>query len=507
MPDIFDQAQPDIFDQAEAATPKPPRSYSLSDMFNIVRGIAPTVLSKATPAGFALTGLKSAGQALATKALGAGEAVRGLFQTPNDPTALDPETAAAMGGSESSPTTTGVDPDLGSDGKPLDLQGRIQRDKSVLGLEPENTPAAKVGTFAGNMVPYLAAAPESLTAKVLSNALLGAGSATLEGKSPQQAGTSGAVAGAFPLVGAGISATGLPNYLANKTAPALYNRFLAAGNKAYEFGKNPALGVSNAGIVANTREGLANAIDSKATDVGQELTDVVQAANPAPIGIVKDVVDPARALIPKAQQFGGPSEAGGIKGATDRLVAGAAKPATLTPAQMAANESVALTPTEALQMKRDIGANTPWTESAVEKGLPKAAAAMYRSLDNMLDTAVPAAKDLNDQYANLITAQKLAQAGAQKSDKLAVSDIVNPLNLFGLLNSPAVATRLAQVLRSPMPPSWGMTPAPGGLASILGRLAGQGVNAASDETPPTTPTPTPVATKAFRSGRFIVEPQ
>lgn len=451
---------------------------------SLIAGIAPTVLSRVTPAGMAMDFGGAALKALGKKALGAGEIVRGLFQTPPDKTALDPELEAAMGGSEgTSGTTSGSlegNQDLNPNGTPMTLQQRIQRDASVLGVNPDENPtlAARAGNFGGNAVPYLAAAPESLIARVLTNVALGAGDTTLSGGSPTEAATAGIVGGAIPAVGAGTAEVG------KAISPALYNALLGTSKRSFQFGRTPGAAVADEGIAALTKQGLANKIGGSVDAYTQQLEDLVNAAPHQPVGTVGQAVAPARAMVPFQQQFGAnPGAAAAVQDVADRVVAGPVPPSTLTPGQMALRESAELSPTGALAMKRAIGnQGMTWSPASLEQAVPQARANIYDELSRMVENAVPGAEPLNQKLSNLITAKELA-SDAAANDKFKLSELVDPFKLFGLrrlADSPAVTTGLVQGLRNAPVVANSAT---GRAASELINLAGQPTASPVDQAP------------------------
>lgn len=114
------------------------------------------------------------------------------------------------------------------------------------------------------------------------NALLGTayqgGNNLVEGKKfTDNLGTTAAVSAAIPFAGAG--AVGLKNKVLSKAAPAaetFINSLIKPLQKDFAYGKNPARGILNEGITANSLEDLGHKVVSQRGQVGKGIGEVGQ---------------------------------------------------------------------------------------------------------------------------------------------------------------------------------------------------------------------------------------
>lgn len=129
-----------------------------------------------------------------------------------------------------------------------------------------------------------------------------------------------------------------------------------------------------------------------------------------------------------------------------------------------------MTPKDVQQLKINIGKDTRWTGQAFDNDINKVRVAIYRGLNDAIETVAPGTKALNQRYAGLLTAEKALErsnrvlqravelglrstgvgavvggASAAKGDSPPVAILKGVLGAgaFQVLGTPAIQTRVA----------------------------------------------------------------
>lgn len=183
----------------------------------------------------------------------------------------------------------------------------------------------------------------------------------------------------------------------------LINSIIKPASKEFNFGKNPGLAVAREGIVANNFDELTKNITQKRIEVGREIGNKVSPINKK-INIY-DVVNPIDDALTRAKEFPNSNAAliNRLQGIKDDLLG------------IARNEKgqiikrrnlISVSPAEATDLKTKIGDLTKWTKEMSDDSVANAALKnSYDVLKNKIGDAVPAVRELNERYANLLSAE------------------------------------------------------------------------------------------------------
>lgn len=283
------------------------------------------------------------------------------------------------------------------------------------------------------------------------------------------------LSGAIPIVSNVM--TGVKNLVGKgmqKAAENQISQLIKPSKDAFLFGKNPSKAIIDEGIVANNFDDLTKKLSDKMDDIGKQLDDVVRKAPSTKTADVSKIIsgnadDFGKKVVDKnswstysdkLQQLTGEFKAD-IK--SGQLV----KVSDLNLSKMTAND--------VWKLQKKVGKLTQWTGAMGEKEANKQLHKLYNKLGKVLDNLAPGTKELQFRYANMLGANKAAvarKAVAERNTELVrilggatVGGIVNPaggddlthraLNaaggalLFKVANSPALKTRLAQLLGKP----------------------------------------------------------
>jgi hypothetical protein len=239
------------------------------------------------------------------------------------------------------------------------------------------------------------------------------------------------------------------------------NRLIRPGASDVRFGKDPAAGILHEGITGNTLEAIGNKVSDKLAEIGKQLDR--EARSPAN---ARNVVDVSQSLKPldnamrEAAQAGDQELFNKLRATRDEL-SNNWKPLRTARGDIVLRRTgprnMRMSPAEALQFKRMIGDRVRWTGEPLQGATNRALGSVYSSIKDSLNTAVPALKDLNERYSNLVGAAKSIQRRlpvAERNAHWSLSDIVIaghsiPLALTRkLARSPMVTSRGAQALYS-----------------------------------------------------------
>jgi hypothetical protein len=256
--------------------------------------------------------------------------------------------------------------------------------------------------------------------------------------------------------------------------------------KDFNFGKNPGGQIPAEGITAASQGGLLEKISAKKAGLGTQIEAKLKESATASQGgkqgfidaqplidgpIDKAVADAAQkndqALVNKLNDLRASLKENLVIGPDGKITS--AGPKTLT-----------MDAVEAAKLKRSIGEDTKWSNDPHADDLNSARVQIYRQIDSAIDSAAPGVADLNNRYANTLTAEKSLDRAIkmrQKHDVLSFKDVVTgaPAAFFAALaghgsweafataataalirrgvESTAAKTAVAKVLRSRAPGS------------------------------------------------------
>lgn len=194
-----------------------------------------------------------------------------------------------------------------------------------------------------------------------------------------------------------------PELLKNQSARVV-NSLIKPLLKDFSYGKNPGMGVAREGIVAKDFDELAQKIGQKKKDIGLEIRQTL-------IGNSGERIDARQSL----------------QSVDDAIKEASKSPKTNSSLIQRLNDLksdilgyqydpngnvvsqrnlIDLTPEEALDLKQQVGDLTKWTgnksdDEMVNKALKKT----YGVIKQRINQAVPAVKDLNERYADLLSAE------------------------------------------------------------------------------------------------------
>lgn len=302
---------------------------------------------------------------------------------------------------------------LGTQGFGLGSQGVFDkgsedRQKADALLE-RDTAGEKVGGFVGDvasfMLPGSAVTKATKGASLLPRAAaLGASDATVttirQGEFNRDSVDSAIIGSAFPLAGAGASATKKALLPSGKEAGGrVINSLVKPLLKDFSYGKNPGQAVAEAGITANSLDELANNIRQVRQATGQQIADTMAASTKRFDATSSfQSLDEAIAEANKA-----PKTNAAIIKRLENLKDDLLRVDENGVAQRQIND---LSAQELFDLKKDVGELTRWTGNATDDEIVnKALKRTYGSMKGQLDEAVPGAQELNEKYANLLTAE------------------------------------------------------------------------------------------------------
>lgn len=208
----------------------------------------------------------------------------------------------------------------------------------------------------------------------------------------------------FEGVGAGINAG---TKALNKAPAAIINSLIKPLLKDFSYGKNPGRGVAREGIIGNTFEELVQNITGKLGELGNKLNTIYsKAKNKLNLTKALDPLDEAityaeknprvnKAIITRLQDT-----LKDILGVVDDPKTGLS---------YVTRKLKNITAKEAFELKQTIGDLTRWTgQMSDDKIVNKALKQVYGRVKEALNKALPKTKDLNERYADLLSAKTAA---------------------------------------------------------------------------------------------------
>ena len=197
------------------------------------------------------------------------------------------------------------------------------------------------------------------------------------------------------------------DFLQQEMPSRLINSLVKPISKEFEFGRNAGAGVVKEGITANTRGGLLEKITTKKHELGKEIG--------AKLKNVKDPIDITPVLNSIDNEIGKAVADRGEEALVKRLVTIRNTITTKFKLKMingeakligAGKRKLSLTPSEAHELKRRIGEATKWTGQAFDNEANQARVKMYRTLNDLIDSAVPGTKALQARFADIMSAER-----------------------------------------------------------------------------------------------------
>lgn len=304
-------------------------------------------------------------------------------------------------------------------GKPSVFDTGSAQNTKAKELLKRDTAGEKIGGFVGDVASF--ALPGGAVTKASKGlnflgraAALGASDGLVttvkQGEFNKESIDSAIIGMAFPVVGKGLNATKNAVLPSGKEAGGkVINSLIKPLLKDFSYGKNPGQAVAEAGIVANNLDDLAVKIRQVRQNTGQEVSELYKKSDA--VFDVSDALSPLDNAITEAQKAPKTNAAilkrlQNLK--DDLLRVGEDGEATRSLTGLSADAT--------FELKKDVGDLTRWTGNASDDEIVnKALKQTYGALKNQLDSAVPGAKELNEKYANL----KSAEIATEYRDKIA----------------------------------------------------------------------------------------
>lgn len=303
-------------------------------------------------------------------------------------------------------------------------------------LKP-NTPAQQVGFFAEQVGEFFipssflskgaglalkaSTAPDVI--KIIAKAgLEGAGSGLVTGVQSRDTKTTAQNAGisaGLDLLGAGLSkipgAKAAVSFLSEQIPANRLNKILRPRDAEFNFGRNPGLSVVQEpdvlGVIRGpvTRGQLLTSIGKSKERVGDMISKALQQAtlekgNIATLDLTPAVLKPLDEAMQKAVRSGEQALVDRLSTLRNsltqefKIVDGKLVPT--------AARNLTVDYKTAQELKTELGQNTRWTGQAFDNDINKVRVAIYRNINDMIDSAVPGVKKLNERYGGLLTAEK-----------------------------------------------------------------------------------------------------
>lgn len=245
-----------------------------------------------------------------------------------------------------------------------------------------------------------------LLARAGTEAATTGGITALQGGSEEDIKSVAGISAALPIAGAvtGKVTAPIKKYLSEKLAPRMINSILRPAAKEFSFGKNPGLGVAKEGLTAKTREGLLKQISSKKQVLGQEIDNLLTTQGKEKTIDVTKLLTPLDEAMEQAVKSGEQVLYNRLQGVKDGLTK--TFKATDGKIEASGTRNLVLSPKEVAQLKREIGNSAKWTGQAFDNEVNQVRVGLYRALNDAVEEAVPGAKQLQQRYANMLSAEK-----------------------------------------------------------------------------------------------------
>lgn len=262
---------------------------------------------------------------------------------------------------------------------------------------------------------------KALGARVAENAIVGGGfqaSSNLSNSKPvtDNLVSSSVFGGLLPIAGTGLSNV---SKTLKPTAETFINSLIKPLGKDFAYGRNPAQGILNEGIVANSFDDLSNKVASKTESVGRDIGSVSKIIDES--GVILDLT-PALKPIDEAIKIAAKNNNPSLFDSLNRVrvallndlepgVDSAGKPIITTGK---AKNLISATYDNARQFLSDIASHTRFTgnpsdDKALNMATKKAYGITRDLMNSTADTVSPqigsTIRNLNERYSNLLSAQ------------------------------------------------------------------------------------------------------
>jgi hypothetical protein len=216
-----------------------------------------------------------------------------------------------------------------------------------------------------------------------------------------------------------------------------------------KFGKNPARAILDEGITGNTLEDIGNKVSDRLGEVGRELdreaqkpanaskvVDVTQSLRPLDDAMVEAVKAGDRQLFRKLQD---------VRSELSQDWQAVRTPGGRVVMRPTGPRNLVMNPSESLAFKRAVGDRIRWDSDPLSGAVNKSLAAVYGQVRDALNAQVPALRDLNTRYSDLVGATQAVRRRIPAQNRNAawsLSDI-----MIGGHNLPLAITR--HIARTP----------------------------------------------------------
>jgi len=234
----------------------------------------------------------------------------------------------------------------------------------------------------------------------------------------------------MPAVGMAGKALGIAGKVgasaSENVASKMINSLIKPQMRQFVYGKNPGRGVAREGIVATSFEDLSSKISLKLKEIGQQMSDVISKSETANKKLdLTNAIKPINEAILKASETPRTNLL-----AIERLQNAKADIFESMGAGKVKFKNMLdkVSPSDALDLKRRIGAITKFTGSASDDAMVNSALKKsYGTIDKILDEAIPQTKGLNERYADLLGAKVATnhrELIAQRQNIFGISEIM-----------------------------------------------------------------------------------
>ena len=259
-----------------------------------------------------------------------------------------------------------------------------------------------------------------MATKMIMGAGIGAAYAPNEGIGNLKQRRDQALIGGFapPVIQGGARAAGavgtaiskIPQYTEN-VAGGIVNRIIKALPKDFSFGRNPGLGIAQEGITANSADDLLTKTRTARQSLGRSIGKTLSFQK-TPVSIKRSLI-PIDVAMGKAAQRNDQALVTRLSEAKRAITQNLEldKSVGQDVIRTSGDRNItSLLPEEAAKIKTMLGEMVKWTENhSNDTIVNKAIRQSYRIIDHTLDNAVPGIRQLNNRYANLLTAEHSAQ--------------------------------------------------------------------------------------------------
>ena len=255
----------------------------------------------------------------------------------------------------------------------------------------------------------------------------------------------------------------------NRFAGKIINSLIKPLKKDFSYGKNPGLAVAQEKIIANNLDDLAEKIGQRRQEIGQQIDDILtipqnQNKRINIEGSLQPINNAMQVAIKQNNQTLLDRLVEAKRAITQNLVEGMEEGRMVIKSSGDKNLKN-LTPLEARKIKSEIGDLTKWTGSPTDdKLVNKALKQVYGSIKEKISNAIPEIRNLNERYADLISAEnatRYREVILQRQNLIGfdlarntlgaglITAIISGGRTLPTILGSATAAELTQVLKSP----------------------------------------------------------